>query len=93
MLHIMVYIDTRTKPKTRKEACKNYTLLCCHVNIDIKSLFKARYMQGSDDNLGAFFAESVPVSVYLASQEIWHPRSIHPRIFCTPLGYLAPLMS
>ena len=33
------------------------------------------------------------VTVYLASQEIWHPHSIYPRIFCTPLGYLATLMS
>ena len=30
------------------------------------------------------------VTVYLASQEIWHPHSIYPRILCTPLGYSVP---
>ena len=34
------------------------------------------------------WVQCVPVSQY-----IWHPRSIYPRIFCTPVGYLAFLMS
>jgi len=39
------------------------SFLLQHARTEAKGLvyFKARYMQGSDDNLGAFFAESVPI--------------------------------
>jgi len=30
-------------------------------------------------------------TVYLASQEIWYPRSIYPRILCTPWDIWHPL--